>query len=346
MPNMKTSGRLRPTVVATDTPTAVNTGMIDTINNKLTGLSAFYGAHNQFFRNTALLLSIAGVIMLIKKFPNMIGGDKEIYSSIVAWGFFSTVLIGYYINGSPKVMYYGIGTLVSACILLIIFQLSIADIIDYANGEYFKGGEEAKKNYRKATTTLANQKLTTTANIATAKAKLKLVISTEKYKKVMAGTRMVIKDTEDFKPAIKNNDVFVKVAIIKNGVVDTALQDFPYRLLKTDLGYYKKPNLRDGNLTETNTEKECTDCELLYPGQYKVVALLNGEKPKKYLRLPSTGYPFKIGRSHDQTNFCIKTRTGLIIPFSKIRTSNFFLDHRDFMIIPTDKNIVKIGIKT
>ena len=97
---------------------------------------------------------------------------------------------------------------------------------------------------------------------------------------------------------------------------------------------------------KATTKKECTDCELLYPGQIKVVVLRNGEKPKKYLRLPSTGYPFKIGRSLDQTNFCIKTRTGLIIPFSKIRTSNIFLDHRDFMIIPTNKNKVKIGIKT
>ncbi|MCK5212089.1 tetratricopeptide repeat protein [Candidatus Parcubacteria bacterium] len=112
----------------------------------------------------------------------------------------------------------------------------------------------------------------------------------------------------------------------------------------------QKDDIRDYLLlfiSSKERDKEISpDYEILNPGQYKVVALLNGEKPKKYLRLPSTGYPFKIGRSHDQTNFCIKTRTGLIIPFSKIRTSNFFLDHRDFMIIPTDKNIVKIGIKT
>ncbi len=104
----------------------------------------------------------------------------------------------------------------------------------------------------------------------------------------------------------------------------------------------------DGSRANNNTankEKECTDCELLNSGQYKVVVVEAGEKPENYLRLPKAGHPFHVGYNNEQTHFYLKTRSGKIITFAQIKSGHFYINERDFMVVPTKNKKLKVGIE-
>ena len=201
-------------------------------------LNNLYENNKAWIKNIALIFSTVGVIMLWGSISDVHNGTGEAYKQIAKWGFFSAILIGYYLSGSPKGVFFMLIALVIFCIILVIFNLTIADLADFCQGKHIKGSSKAKIEFREARNSLYDFKLDTAKIIMQAKAKVRVVISTEAYREIPAGSKMVIVNQTPIK---EDFDSFIKVALIENNKINSKEIKFPSRLLKTDYEHFNEP---------------------------------------------------------------------------------------------------------
>ena len=137
------------------------------------------------------------------------------------------------------------------------------------------------------------------------------------------------------------NDSFVKVAIIKkNGEVDTDVMNFPSRLLKTDLGYYKKPSLTDSNLTKASKE----DDFIVYGPGFHPVDIKNGQPTKKFIRRLDHSRLMRVHWNNDESHFILRTRNGQTITTADLKKDKIYLNE-DFKVVPTENKPLRIMLE-
>ncbi len=87
------------------------------------------------------------------------------------------------------------------------------------------------------------------------------------------------------------------------------------------------------------------DYEMLEMEEKKIVNLPDGSPPEKYFRLPGTTNTFEVSWNNLNTHFELKTRSGRIITIEEIKKGNFFVNERDFMVVPTINKLLYISIR-
>jgi len=126
---------------------------------------------------------------------------------------------------------------------------------------------------------------------------------------------------------------------------DPMISEADKKKYKQEAGTY----LSDAEMTDAfPPEYELADTgnyELLEIGKYNAVNLPDGLPSKKYLRIPTVGSSFEISWNSYNTHFKLKSRSGRIITFEEIKKGTFFMNEKDFMVIPTINKPLRISIK-